>query len=213
MILFILSLHVAWCITISFCSREYMGWKKLFEKFQEGCLVHDNLLYLSGMKNSKWVWSGNTTITNCRQPRGIPREAFMSLFAAWSIQSSFISLGHIVWRRMLFEKYQDCCLVLGHPDILFILSLHLLKRTDGFEEEIAWRNPRWLFNAWPSLISEWNDLSNSGSLFCLSFCSRGYMVWKKILFEVLKTAAMVAQHNDYACCESTIPSLSNALQT
>ena len=27
-----------------------MGWKKLFEKFQEGCLVHDHLLYLSEMK-------------------------------------------------------------------------------------------------------------------------------------------------------------------
>ena len=27
-----------------------MGWKKLFEKFQEGCLVHDHLWYLSGMK-------------------------------------------------------------------------------------------------------------------------------------------------------------------
>ena len=23
------------------------------------------------------------------------------------------------------------------------------------------------YTAWPSLISEWNDLSNSGSLFCL----------------------------------------------
>ena len=33
------------------------------------------------------------------------------------------------------------------------------------------------------------------------------MVWMKILFEVLKTAAMVAQHNDSAGCESTIPSL------
>ena len=33
------------------------------------------------------------------------------------------------------------------------------------------------------------------------------MVWKKILFEVLKTDAMVAQHNDSAGCESTIPSL------
>ena len=62
-------------------------------------------------------------------------------------------------------------------------------------------------NAWPSLISEWNDLSNSDSPFYLSFCSRGYMVRKKILFEVLKTAAMVAQHNDSAGCESTIPSL------
>ena len=83
----------------------------------------------------------------------------------------------------------------------------LLKRTYGFEEAIARRIPRWLFNAWPSLISEWNDLSNSGSPFCLSFCSRGYMVWKKILFKVLKTAAMVAQHNDSAGCETRIPSL------
>ena len=60
---------------------------------------------------------------------------------------------------------------------------------------------------WPSLISECNDLSNSGSTFCHSFCSRGNKVSKKILFEVLKTAAMVAQHNDSAGCESTIPSL------
>ena len=33
------------------------------------------------------------------------------------------------------------------------------------------------------------------------------MVWKNILFEVLKTAAMVAQHNDSAGCETTIPRL------
>ena len=36
-----------------------MGWKKMFEKFQEGRLVKENLLYLSEMK-----------------------EAFMSLFLA-----------------------------------------------------------------------------------------------------------------------------------
>ena len=40
-----------------------------------------------------------------------------------------------------------------------------------------------------------------------SFCSRGYMVWKQILFEVLKTVAMVAQNNDSAGSEYTIPSL------
>ena len=27
------------------------------------------------LKNSKWVWSGNTTITNCRQPRGTARKS------------------------------------------------------------------------------------------------------------------------------------------
>ena len=64
-----------------------------------------------------------------------------------------------------------------------------------------------LFNAWPSLISEWNDLSNSGSSFCLSFCSNGYIVWEKILFEVLKTAVMVAQHNGSVGYAFTIPSL------
>ena len=29
-----------------------MSWKKLFEKFQEGCLVHANRLYLRGMKEA-----------------------------------------------------------------------------------------------------------------------------------------------------------------
>ena len=38
------------------------------------------------------------------------------------------------------------------------------------------------------------------------------MVWKKILFEVLKIAAMVAQHNDSAGCKST-NTQSNALTT
>ena len=31
----------------------------------------------------------------------------------------------MVLRRMAFDKYQDCCLVLGHPDIFFILGLHV----------------------------------------------------------------------------------------
>ena len=37
--------------SIRFHPREYIGWKKLFEEFQEGCLVHYYLLYLSGMKD------------------------------------------------------------------------------------------------------------------------------------------------------------------
>ena len=99
----------------------------------------------------------------------------------------------MVWRRMLFDKYQGCCLVLGHPNILFILSLH--NCLVSAQEDIC------------MAIFEWNDLSNSGSPFCLSLRSRVYMVWKEILFDVLKTAAMAIQHNDSAGCESTIPSL------
>ena len=30
---------------------------------------------LHQFNNSKWVWSGNTTITNCRQPRGTARKS------------------------------------------------------------------------------------------------------------------------------------------
>ena len=49
-----------------------MGWKKLFEKIQEGCLVHDNLLYLSEMK-----------------------EAFMRLF--WPEASNQVSAHEDIW--------------------------------------------------------------------------------------------------------------------
>ena len=82
--------------------------------------------------------------------------------------------------RLLFSSWPSWYL---NKMILSIMSLRvvrfILKRTYGFGEETAWRIPRRLLNAWPPLISEWNDLSNSGSPFCLSSCSRWYMVWKK----------------------------------
>ena len=37
---------------IKFQLKEYVGWKKLFEKFQEGCLVHGHLMYLSRRKEA-----------------------------------------------------------------------------------------------------------------------------------------------------------------
>ena len=36
-------LHFALKTPIILCSRENMGWKFLFEEFQDGCLVHDHL--------------------------------------------------------------------------------------------------------------------------------------------------------------------------
>ena len=51
-----------------FLRKIIYGWKKLFAKFKEGCLVHDNLLNLSRMK-----------------------KAILSLFFAWHIRSSFCS--------------------------------------------------------------------------------------------------------------------------
>ena len=103
---------------IKFLLKRIYELEEVVWKFKEGCLEHDHLLYLSGMK-----------------------EAFLSLFLAWPIQSSFCSWGHIVWRKMLSEEYQDCCLVIGHlwylnKMVLYILSLHvawfLLKRALRF---------------------------------------------------------------------------------
>ena len=42
----------------------------------------------------------------------------------------------------------------------------LLKGIYGLEDVVALRIPNPVY-AWPSLISEWNDLSNSGSPFYL----------------------------------------------
>ena len=39
----------------------------------------DKLLLYFSKKNSKWVWSGNTTITNCIQPRGTARDIYVKL--------------------------------------------------------------------------------------------------------------------------------------
>ena len=87
------------CIPISFCSREYMGWKKLFEKFQECRLVHDHLLYLSEMK-----------------------EAFMSLFGLkhpikFLLMRKYGLEEDNVWQisRLLFSSWPSWYLIYSEP--------------------------------------------------------------------------------------------------
>ena len=63
-----------------------MSWKKLSEKFQEGCLVHDHRLYLSGML---LYLSGM-------------KEAFLSHFWPDTFNQVSTHTGHTVWRKMLF---------------------------------------------------------------------------------------------------------------
>ena len=72
----------------------------------------------------------------------------------------------MVWKKMLFEEFQDGCLVHGqlwcvNGVILAILSLHvagsliikfLLKRMYGLENNVVWKIPRWLFSAWQTFI-------------------------------------------------------------
>ena len=50
----------------------------------------------------------------------------------------------------------------------------MLKRKDGLEDVVL-RIPRWLFSAWPSLISKLKDLGYSES-------QEGIKIWK-MLFE------------------------------
>ena len=40
------------------------------------------------IKNSKWVWSGNTTITNCRQTRGIVRKSHTTITRHQKVKQS-----------------------------------------------------------------------------------------------------------------------------
>ena len=74
---------------------------------------------------------------------------------------------------MLVEEFQDGCIVHSHlwcengviwafsespycrkPSINF-----LIRSIYGLEEDVGWRISRWLFSAWPSLMSEWGDFS------------------------------------------------------
>ena len=55
---------------------------------------------VSVSKNSKWVWSGNTTITNCRQPRGTARKSrSKSLSTQWATL-----VTHHYFRAHIFYK-------------------------------------------------------------------------------------------------------------
>ena len=67
------SLHVNhWMDFNQTCLYTLLGEKKM-----TFYLVFFNEMFLSCRvpKNSKWVWSGNTTITNCRQPRDTARKS------------------------------------------------------------------------------------------------------------------------------------------
>ena len=115
-----------------------MVWKKmLVEEFQNGCLVLGNL------------WYANQMI------KVISESPF-----ARSFLSSFCPRGYMVWKKMLVEEFQDGCLVHGHLwyQMGKILPFLTLKRALSFED-VVWRITRRLLSAWPSLVSEYNDLS------------------------------------------------------
>ena len=119
----------------------------------------------------------------------------------------------MVWKMMMFEEIQDCCLVLGNlwnaNGIILANSefpcsrktsiRFLLKRTYSVEEDVGWRIPRWLFSAWSSLMCEWDDFCQFWVIQVAwslpsSFCSREYMVWQKMLVEEIQDGCYVHGH-------------------
>ena len=73
-------------------------------------MLHDASYQVSAQKN---MWVGRSYLMYLRRRK----EAFLSFVFTWPIQINFCSWRHMVWRKMLLEEYQNCCLVLGHPDI------------------------------------------------------------------------------------------------
>ena len=131
-----------------FFSRENMGLNMLFEEFQDGCLVHDNLWYLNGK------------ILN-----------ILSLNRALSFED-------VVWRT-------PWRLLIAWPSLELSIWLYWLmptikalpKRTYGLGD-VVWKISRWLFSAWPFVISEWDDFSYSESPCCLTHPSSFCVGWK-----------------------------------
>ena len=109
----------------------------LVEEFRDRCLMLDLLWHLNGMNS-----------------------AFLCNLSACCLPSCFCSRGYMVWKMMVFKEMQDFCLVHGYlwylnAKILAILSLN---RALSFED-VVWRIPWRLISAWPSFVSECNDLS------------------------------------------------------
>ena len=86
-------------------------------------------------------------------------KQFWVCILPWRLPSIFCSRENI-GLKLLLEEFQDGCLVHGHLWYLNgkILAILSLKRAISFED-VVWRSPWRLLSAWPSLVSECNDLS------------------------------------------------------
>ena len=111
-----------------------------------------SLLYLNGMK-----------------------EEFLSLFLSWRIQSSFCSWGHLVRRKICLKNIKIASQFLAIIEIrIKCFNSFWASMLPGFSSrggKVLKKELFWEFqdgcSARPSLISVWNDLSNSWPLFCL----------------------------------------------
>ena len=75
----------------------------------------------------------------------------------------------------------------------------MLKRIYGLKEYVGWRIPKWLFCVRLSLICKWDDfsyfwVSMLPKRLPSSFCSREYIVWKKMFVEEFQDGSLVHGH-------------------
>ena len=63
---------IAWYYNTKVASNSFHNW---FSIVCTGAILKESTCLIRHIKNSKWVWSGNTTITNCRLPRGTARKS------------------------------------------------------------------------------------------------------------------------------------------
>ena len=67
-----------WSASLGFAQYIFINMATFLILMSDLRIISFNTQGMQGMvylKNSKWVWSGNTTITNCRQPRGTVRKS------------------------------------------------------------------------------------------------------------------------------------------
>ena len=58
------------------------------------CSIQQSMKFQQLIKNSKWVWSGITTITNRRQPRGTETEILKKVVLDLNFELSDIVIYH-----------------------------------------------------------------------------------------------------------------------
>ena len=101
------------------------------------------------------------------------KSAFLCYLSACCLPSNFCSRGYMVWKMIMFEEFQDGCLVLGNlsyengmilatsesPCCMKPSAKFLLKRIYGFEDDDVWRISRWPLSARQSFIWKWDDFS------------------------------------------------------
>ena len=185
-----------------------MVWKMMFKGFQDGCSMLDPLWHLNWM-----ISAFLCNLSACCRPSSFYSRGYMvwKMMMFEEFQDGCWVLGNRWYANGMIKAISEspCCRKTS--------TKFLLKRIYGLED-VGWRIPRLLFSARQSLVCKCDDFSylmleppwhltgmNSAflcnlSACCLpsSFCSRGYMFWKMMMFEEFQDGCLVLDNLSYA---------------